>query len=62
MITEYVAKKTSSKDPVMLIYNENLAVSPLSTHIPINRVSKFVKKKRIIKVNIPVNKLVMVLS
>ena len=47
-ITEYIAKKTNSKDPVMLIYNKNLAVSPLSTHIPINKVSNFVKKKRII--------------
>ena len=27
-ITEYVAKKTNSKDPVMLIYNKNLSVSP----------------------------------
>ena len=40
-ITEYVAKKTNSKNPVMLIYNKKLAVSPLSTHIPINKVSKF---------------------
>jgi 4-hydroxy-L-threonine phosphate dehydrogenase PdxA len=54
-ITEYVAKKTNSKDPVMLIYNEKLAVSPLSTHIPINRVSKFVKKTRIINNVIKIN-------
>ena len=45
-ITEYIAKKTNSKDPVMLIYNKNLAVSPLSTHIQINKVSTFVKKKK----------------
>ena len=54
-ITEYVAKKTNSKYPVMLIYNEKLAVSPLSTHIPINRVSKFVKKTRIINNVIKIN-------
>ena len=54
-ITEYVAKKTNSKDPVMLIYNKKLAVSPLSTHIPINKVSKFVKKTKIINNIIKIN-------
>ena len=47
-ITEYVANKTKSNEPVMLIYNKNLAVSPLTTHIPIKKVSKFIKKKKII--------------
>ncbi len=47
-ITEYVATKTNSKEPVMLIYNQNLAVNPLTTHIPIKNVSKFIKKKKII--------------
>ena len=47
-ITEYLAKKTNSRHPVMLIYNKQLAVSPLTTHIPISRVSKNVKKKDII--------------
>ena len=32
----------------MLIYNKILAVNPLSTHIPIKNVAKFVKKERII--------------
>ncbi len=54
-ITEYVAKKTNSQDPVMLIYNKKLAVSPLSTHIPINKVSKFVKKTKIINNIIKIN-------
>ena len=54
-ITEYVANKTNSKDPVMLIYNKKLAVSPLSTHIPINKVSKFVKKRKIINNVIKIN-------
>ena len=31
-ITEYLAKKTNSESPVMLIYNKQLAVSPLTTH------------------------------
>ncbi len=47
-ITEYVAFKTSSKNPVMLIYNKKLAVSPLTTHIPINSVAKNIKRKKII--------------
>ena len=47
-ITEYLAKKTNTKNPVMLIYNKKLAVSPLTTHIPISKVPKHVKKKDII--------------
>jgi len=47
-ITEYIADKTNSKKPVMLIYNQNLAINPLTTHIPIKRVSKLIKKKKII--------------
>ena len=47
-ITEYLAKKTNSKNPVMLIYNKTLSVSPLTTHIPISKVPKNVKKKDII--------------
>mgnify|MGYP003324989216 CR=1 FL=1 len=39
----------------MLIYNKKLAVSPLSTHIPINKVSKFVKKTKIINNVIKIN-------
>ena len=47
-ITEYLAEQTNSKDPVMLIYNKALSVSPLTTHIPISKVAKNVKKKNII--------------
>ena len=47
-VTEYIANKTNSSQPVMLIYNKMLAVNPLSTHIPIKNVAKFVKKERII--------------
>ena len=47
-ITEYLAKKTNSKNPVMLIYNKKLAVSPLTTHIPISEVPNKIKKKDII--------------
>ena len=31
-ITEFLAKKTNSDDPVMLIYNQKLSVCPLTTH------------------------------
>ena len=48
-ITEYIGHKTKSKNPVMLIYNEKLAVSPLTTHIPLKKVTQFVKKRKIIR-------------
>jgi len=48
-ITEYIGHKTKSKDPVMLIYNEKLAVSPLTTHIPLKKVTQLVKKRKIIR-------------
>lgn len=47
-ITEYLSNKTKSKNEVMLIYNKNLSVSPITTHIPIKYVSKKVTKKKII--------------
>ena len=48
-ITEYLAKKTKSKNPVMLIYNETLSVSPITTHLPIKYISKNINKSKIIK-------------
>ena len=47
-ITEFLAKKTNSDDPVMLIYNRKLSGCPLTTHLPISKVSRKVKKKLII--------------
>ena len=47
-ITEYLAKKTGAKNPVMLIYNNKLSVSPLTTHIPLSKVSQKINKKLII--------------
>ena len=46
-ITEYLATKTKSKNEVMLIYNKNLSVVPLTTHIPIKLVANNISKKRI---------------
>jgi 4-hydroxythreonine-4-phosphate dehydrogenase len=48
-ITEYLAKKTNKKNVAMLIYNNKLSVSPLTTHLPIKDVHKKITKKRIIE-------------
>ncbi len=47
-ITEYISKKTKSKNQVMLIYNEKLSVSPLTTHLPLKHVAKNITKEKII--------------
>ena len=47
-VTEYLAKKTGSKKPVMLIYNKKISVSPITTHLPIKYVSKHLNKNKII--------------
>jgi 4-hydroxy-L-threonine phosphate dehydrogenase PdxA len=48
-ITEYLGSKFNVlNNVVMLIYNKNLSVCPLTTHIPIKDVSKTISKKKII--------------
>ncbi len=47
-ITEYLAFKTKSLNEVMLIFNKQLSVCPITTHIPINQVSKKIKRQIII--------------
>ena len=54
-ITEYIAFKTGSINEVMLIFNNQLSVSPITTHIPINKVEKKIKKKMIINKMIRIN-------
>ncbi len=44
-ITEYLAKKFKSKSNAMLIYNKELSVCPITTHLPINLVAKSINKK-----------------
>ncbi len=39
-ITEYLAYKTKTKNFAMLIYNKELSVCPLTTHLPLKKVSK----------------------
>lgn len=49
-MTEYFAHKTSSKGKeVMLIYNKDLAVCPLTTHLPLKKIFKKITKDKIIK-------------
>ncbi len=48
-VTEYIAKKTKSKNQIMLIYNDKLSVSPLTTHLPLRLVAKNITKEKIIK-------------
>ena len=48
-ITEYLGNKTKNlKDVVMLIYNQKLSVSPLTTHLPLKDVYKNITKSKII--------------
>ena len=47
-ITEYLAKKTNKNNEVaMLIFNKDLSVCPLTTHLPLKDVHKKITKKKI---------------
>ena len=48
-ITEYIADKYSIKKKAMLIYNKNLSVCPVTTHLPLKLVSKKINQKNIIE-------------
>ena len=49
-ITEFLSRKAGHKDnEVMLIYNKELSVSPVTTHIPLGQVNKNINKNKIIK-------------
>ena len=47
-ITEYLAKKSNSKNVSMIIYNKLLSVSPLTTHLPVKYIAKKITKSKII--------------
>ena len=47
-ITEYLAHRTNTKKFAMIIYNKNLSVCPLTTHLPIKYVNKKINKLEII--------------
>ena len=56
-VTEFLSKKVGKKDnEVMLIYNRELSVSPVTTHIPLNRVSKKINQNKIVKKITIINK------
>ena len=46
-ITEYISSRFKSKKTAMLIYNKNLSVCPVTTHLPIKLVAKNITKKLI---------------
>ena len=49
-ITEFLSKKSKKLgDEVMLIFNKKLSVSPMTTHIPLKKVSSKIKKTNIVK-------------
>tara|TARA_Y100000817_G_C16853672_1_gene543130 strand:+ start:76 stop:1044 length:969 start_codon:yes stop_codon:yes gene_type:complete len=55
-ITEFLAKKERVLgNEVMLIYNEKLSVSPITTHIKLKKVSKSLSIKKIIKNIVTIN-------
>ena len=48
-ITEYLALKNNKKDKVaMLIYNKELSVSPITTHLPLKDVHRRISKEKIV--------------
>ena len=54
-VTEYLAKKTNKKKFTMLIFNKKLSVSPITTHLPINAISKRLNKSLITEKIILIN-------
>ena len=54
-ITEYLSKKNKVNNSVMLIFNKKLAVSPITTHLPLKYVSKQITKEKIIQNVIKIN-------
>jgi len=48
-MTEYVSKSFNQKKFAMLIYNNKLSVSPITTHLPLKMVTKKITKKLIIE-------------
>ena len=44
-ITEYISRKFKIKNTCMLIYNKDLSVCPVTTHLPLKLVTKKISKK-----------------
>ena len=47
-MTEYISKEFKIMNSAMLIYNKELAVCPITTHLPLKAVAKTINKKLII--------------
>ena len=54
-ITEYISGNFKTKNTAMLIYNENLSVCPITTHLPLKLVPKKISKKLIFDKTILIN-------
>ncbi len=55
-ITEYIASKFGIKDNyAMLIFNKDLSVCPITTHLPLSKVTKKINKKDIILKSLIIN-------
>ena len=54
-VTEYLANRTQTKNFAMLIYNKNLSVCPITTHLPVKLIARKLNikdiKKKIILIN-----------
>ena len=48
-VTEYIASRVNHKKFAMLIYNKSLSVSPLTTHLPLKKVSTNISREIIIE-------------
>lgn len=49
-ITEFLSRKVGkNNNEVMLIYNKKLSVSPITTHIPLDQVTKKINKYKIVR-------------
>ena len=56
-VTEFLAKRNKVlNSEVMVIYNKNLSVAPLTTHIKVKDISKFIKKDFLSKKLVTLNK------
>ena len=55
-MTEYISKEFKVVNSAMLIYNKELAVCPITTHLPLKAVAKTINKKLIIDKKKVINK------
>ncbi len=54
-ITEYISYKFNQKKTAMLIYNKEISVCPITTHLPLKSVTKKISKKLILEKTILIN-------